>query len=74
MTEQQLSEQSGTRRWIEVEQRLYWRVDVTDWLEPGDESKTDGELWQMARDKLDYHECQNGDEVECIGYDWGRRS
>lgn len=56
------------RVWVEVEQRLFWRVDVTDWIEDGDD--TPEALLNLARAKLDYHEYQVGEETESVGYGW----
>lgn len=52
---------------IEVEQTVYFTVDVTDWLDPGREYSP-AELAQVAEGVGDYCEWSPAkDEIECNG-------
>lgn len=63
--------ETSKRSWVEVEQRLFWRVDVTDFLDdPDDPSARERDLREIARGVLDYKQYQIGDGVECDGYGW----
>ncbi|HWF25220.1 MAG TPA: hypothetical protein VG275_07225 [Solirubrobacteraceae bacterium] len=62
---------NGTKErvWVDIEQRVFWRIDITDWLDPGEVAE-ECDRERIARGVLDYHECQIGTEVECTGWGW----
>ncbi len=67
MTQPGQSVAASERTVVSLEQRVFWGVDVTDWLEGGE---TPDQLQELARNKLDYHEHQVGEQVECTGWGW----